>query len=169
MKSNRLLRWVFYVIELLTLFIFQSTPDLLPDINGVRPLLLIAAAISIAMFEGNRSGIAIGILAGGLCDFGGSENFGFFAILLTVFCFCLGSMTKELFRSNLLLFSLASVIIVFFTLSLHWFLFYVLRGYDGAAYVYSVHYFPEAIYTLILAPLIFGINKIIAINLSEAN
>ena len=167
MASNRMIRWIFYGIEFILRYMLQTTPGLVPEIAGVRPLLLIPAALSVAMFEGDLGGMAAGIVAGLFLDLSGGEVLGFYAALLAVFGFILGSMTMELFRTNLLLMSLATLVTVPAVLTLQWLVFYLLPGYAGGAYVYRMHYLPEMIYTVVLAPLVYALNRMIALRLSE--
>ena len=48
---NRLIRYLAYTLELLVLFMLQETPGLLPTIFGSRPLLVLPAVLTIALFE----------------------------------------------------------------------------------------------------------------------
>ena len=168
MLPNRIFRWIFYLIEFLVLFILQTVPGIIPAIGGVQPLLLLSAALSVALFEGNVGGMTAGIAAGLLIDFGYGEILGVHAIFLAIFGFLLGSMTMELFRTNLLILMLAGLVVVPAVLTLQWLLFYVWQGYNGAGYVYYTHYIPEMFYTYLLLPLLYGLNRIIALRLSEA-
>ena len=58
---NRLIRYLAYTLELLVLFMVQETPGLLPAVAGVRPVLLLPAAVAIAMFEEEVPALAFGI------------------------------------------------------------------------------------------------------------
>ena len=74
-------RYVVYAILFLTLYVLQNTPSLF-SVYGVKPILLIPAAVVFAMYEGEFVGGVFGALAGMLCDLGGFFLFGFDAILL---------------------------------------------------------------------------------------
>ena len=56
MDRYKIIRYFAYTIEILILYMVQETPGLLPEIGGARPVLLIPAAISIAMFESELAG-----------------------------------------------------------------------------------------------------------------
>ena len=75
MDRYKIIRYFAYTIEILILYMVQETPGLLPEIGGARPVLLIPAAISIAMFESELAGIAFGLLCGLFLDIG--MRFGF--------------------------------------------------------------------------------------------
>jgi cell shape-determining protein MreD len=65
--------------------VLQSTPGFL-SVFGIKPNLLIGSAICLAMFEGEFVGGLYGALAGMLLDLGSSRIFGFYSILLFIFC-----------------------------------------------------------------------------------
>ena len=50
-KRYKFFRYLAYAIEILLVFIFQTTPQLLPEIGGSKPVLLIPVALTIAFFE----------------------------------------------------------------------------------------------------------------------
>ena len=113
MSRNNFLRWMTYVIELVLLYLIQSTPGLIPEIFGARPVLLIPAAIMIAMFEGDTGGMVIGILSGLLIDLSGGSVLGVHAILLGVLCYFIGLSTMDLIKTNFftaLLFGAVSIL-----------------------------------------------------------
>ena len=50
----KVIRCVAYTIEIILLFILQELPYLMPSLLGVRPLLLIAAPMTIAILENEK-------------------------------------------------------------------------------------------------------------------
>src|SRR5699024_4789730 len=70
-----------YGMLLLVLYTLQTTPGLFV-IAGIKPNLVIPAALTIAMLEGEFLGGIYGAFAGLLCDLNGPALFGFYAILL---------------------------------------------------------------------------------------
>ena len=102
MSGNRIVRIVIYAIELLLLYVLQTTRGLVPEFSGTRPLMLVCAAMMIALFEGDVTGLIFGIAAGLLIDMGGADVLGFHALLLGLLGYAVGTMTMELFKTNLL-------------------------------------------------------------------
>ena len=45
---KRWMRWALYAVQLLLLFVLQETPGLLPPVMGAKPMLILAAALTIA-------------------------------------------------------------------------------------------------------------------------
>ena len=50
----KIIRCVAYTIEIIILFVLQEIPYLMPSLLGVRPLLLIAAPMTIAILENEK-------------------------------------------------------------------------------------------------------------------
>ena len=48
MSRNNFLRWMIYVIELVLLYLIQSTPGLIPEIFGARPVPVSYTHLAIA-------------------------------------------------------------------------------------------------------------------------
>ena len=161
-----MVRLVIYSIELLLLYVLQST-SFLPMYDGVRPLVLVCAAMTIALFEGDITGLIFGIAAGLLIDMGGADVLGFHALVLGVCGYVLGAMTMELFKTNLLVAMLAMLPVVALVCGLEWVFCYWLQGYSGAVYVLQVHYLPKAIYTYAVVPIAYVVNRFFAMRLSE--
>lgn len=156
------------MVELLVIYVLQMTPGLVPEIGGGRPVLLIPAALTIAMFEGDIGGMVAGIVAGLLIDMGGTDLLGFHGVLLAVLCFAVGALTMKTFRTNLLVSLLAAFAAIPLVLALQWLFFFVLPGYDGAVYVFVSSILPKMLYTFAVTPIFYGFNRVVALRLSEA-
>ena len=150
MSVRRVFRWILYFLELIAVYVLQTTPGIIPAVSGARPVLLIPAALTIAMFEGDIGGMTVGIAAGLLIDMGGSDILGFHAIVLAILCFVLGSMTMQIFRTNLLVALLASFVAVPVVIVLQWVFFYILPGYGDLQYVFLGSLLPKMVYTFAL-------------------
>ena len=167
MVAKRMIRLIIYAIEILAMYVLQST-SFMPEIGGARPLLLVCAAMTIAVFEGDVSGMAAGIGAGLLMDMGGTDVLGIYALILGVLGYALGAMTMELFRANLLVVLSTMAVIVPLVCVLEWLIFFVVPGYEGAAYVMQTHCVPKMLYTFAITPLFYWVNRFFALRLSEA-
>ncbi len=168
MPTRRIFRWILYFLELVVFYVLQTTPGIIPAVYGARPVLLIPIALTIAMFEGDVGGMVVGIAAGLLIDMGGSDLLGFHAILLAVLCFVIGSMTMQIFRTNLLVALLSSLVAVPLVIVLQWVFFYIVPGYGDVQYVFMTSILPKMIYTFAVTPLFYLFNRVIALRLSDA-
>ena len=90
------------------------------------------------------------------------------AILLAILCFVLGSMTMQIFRTNLLVALLAALVVIPLVTVLQWVFFYILPGYGDLRYVFMSSILPKMIYTFAVTPLFYLFNRVIALRLSEA-
>lgn len=160
-------RYFAYSLELLLLFILQTTPRLLPELFGSKPLLLLPAAITISLLESEIPAMFFGLAAGLLLDFGYSDNIGFFTITLTLSCFFIGLI----FRDYLVIsFFNATVFIFMFCTSLlilHFMFSYVFAGKADVFYYFSHHYISRIIYTFVCGLLLYFLNKFLYKNLRD--
>ncbi|MGN1051363.1 MAG: rod shape-determining protein MreD, partial [Acutalibacteraceae bacterium] len=85
-KGRSVIRYIAYIIEILVLYIINGTPNLIPEFFGGKPVLLVAVAITIAIFESEISAMVLGLLCGILLDFGISDTLGFYSVILPVIC-----------------------------------------------------------------------------------
>lgn len=143
-----------YLAALLVLYVLQTTPRLL-SVFGVAPVLIIPAAVSIAMFEGELVGGVYGAFAGLLNDMGGGILFGFGGFVLTFFCALAGLAVAHLMHCNVwnaILYVLVSSLAL---LSLEFFFGYWIWGHEGVSVIYLRHTLPIIAYTTLTSPLVF--------------
>ena len=121
----KIIRCVAYTIEIIILFVLQEIPYLIPSLLGVRPLLLIAAPMTIAILENEKMGLGFGIFAGLLMDMGYGPVVGFYAIMLGLLGFLIGLLAVNLVKTNVLTSLLCTAVAVFTVISLHFVFFYL--------------------------------------------
>ena len=163
----KFIRCVAYTIEIFLLFLLQETPYLMPGLMGVRPLLLIAAPMTIALLENEKMGLGFGIFAGLLMDMGYGQVLGFYGILLGVLGFLIGLLAVNLVKTNVLTALLCTALAIFIALSLQFVFFYLLQGYDMASYVYRRYYLPIMLYSFLPTPILYYFNKAFAVGVRE--
>ncbi|WP_099206024.1 rod shape-determining protein MreD [Scatolibacter rhodanostii] len=159
---KRWIRFVAYSLEIILLYALQDSPWLFPPIFGVRPILMIPAAVTIAMVEKETPAMSFGIFTGLLMDFSASAGLGFFASVLAVLCFVISRMSSTILRVNMMSAVVSGLWATVVAVFLGWLFRYVLKGYSSAGYVALHNYLPVCFYTLLLLPLIFYINRGIA-------
>ena len=153
----KVIRCVAYTIEIILLFILQELPYLMPSLLGVRPLLLIAAPMTIAILENEKIGL----------DMGYGSVIGFHAIALGVLGFFIGLLAVNLVKTNVLTSLLCTAAAVFAVISLHFVFFYLLRGYDMASYAYQKYYLPMMLYSFLPTPILYYFNKAFVVGVRE--
>lgn len=155
---NRVIRYLAYTLELLVLFMLQETPNLLPHIYGVRPVLLLPAVVAIALFEEEIPAMAFGILGGLFCDFGLACALGFHGVLLAVLCFFISLQSKTVMQVNLITAILTGIWSIALVVAAQWFFLYYFT-YSMPQYAFTHHYVPKYFYTMLFVPLLYLLNR----------
>ena len=149
------LRWFAYALVLLLISLLQASPRMLPTVGGAHPLPLISAVVCFAMFEGPLTGAGIGIGAGCLWALYTERLFGFDALLLMIVgCTC-GLLVQLLIRNNWMSALLLNAATIAAYTLIDWLVRYVLFAQDGAFHALWYILLPNALYTLILSPLVY--------------
>ena len=157
MRSTRIaygVKYLLYVVIFLILFALQTTPRLF-EIMGVKPVLLIPAALALAVVEGEGVGAAFGAVAGLYCDLASGALFGFFAILSVILCVCAALLTANLVQKNFKTLLLIGISALLITQSLYFYFYYALWGYENSSLIFWSDIFPCAIYSGVLTVIFF--------------
>lgn len=159
MDINRIIRYIAYSLELLVFFMLQQTPGLFPMIYGIKPVLLIPAAVAIALFEEETPALLFGVAAGLLADFGFGGSLGASALVLGLACYIISRLIKTVLQVRFITSMLTAVCAVGVLVLLTWLVRYVLPGYEYPGYALMHRFLPIYLYTLLLFPLIFLLNR----------
>lgn len=151
-------RHVAYGTVFLLLYVLQNTPSLF-SVCGIKPILLIPAAVVFAMYEGEFVGGVFGALAGMLCDLGGFFLFGFDAILTLIFAVASGLLIIYLLRRNLRNAFLLVFVSMLIRCCLTYFFMYHIWQYEDAASIFLDRTIWVILYSTILTPVYFGLWK----------
>ena len=166
-KTKRdIFRYIAYTLEFFLLYVLENTPFLMPEFLSARPILLIPAAVSIAMYESETASMIIGLLCGLLIDFAGGGVLGFHALILCVFGFITARICETYIQTNFITGMIVCSLATIFSFVLHFIFAYVLLGYSYIGYVFLRHYLPMILYTLIFVPVLFILNKKLAITIN---
>ena len=148
-RKYTFLKFFAYVIEIIIFYILEGVPNLFPEVLQGKPLFLLPIALSIGFFEKEIPAMVYGIVCGSLIDFGVTSHFGFYTFSLAILCFFIGYIVENFFIAVPVLISLNFV----FT--------YIVLGYSDYITYYVNHIVPIMIYTFIVSPIFYGINKVI--------
>lgn len=164
--TGRTLKYMVYGAELFLIYILEFTPGLLPQVFGEAPMLLTVCAVSIALFEGDVTGMWFGLAAGLLLDVGSTAPFGFYALIHMALCFGCGRLVMFLLRNN----AVTSLILSFAAVSLaaaaQW-IFLSGAGMDLTLFFIVRILLPRAIYSTALMPLFYYFNRAITTRLYD--
>lgn len=160
-KFSSFLKYLSYIIEIILVYILFSVPNLIPEIYGGKPSLLIVIALSIAVFEREIPSMIFGLGCGVLIDFGYSNAAGTFTVLLTVVCFFLGYAANNIAVFNLFSTLFTSALVVAGLFSLHFLFTYVMKDYGGAESYFIHHYISRMVQTFLFTPVFYYLNRFI--------
>ncbi len=152
-KHNYLVK-AFYIVLILLCSLLQNTA-LFPTIFGAHAWLLVAAVVSISMFERDYKSSLYGLFAGALWDVYSAWGDGFHAISLFLIANVICWLMNNLMRNNLVTSLLLGGVSVFLYSLMHWLIFVVLRGTGGAGFELVKYYLPTFAYTLALVPVFY--------------
>ncbi len=147
-------KYTVYVLFILICYILQETPVLF-SIFGVKPLLVVPAAVCIAVLEGEFAGGLLGAFAGILCDMGGITIFGLNGILMLVMCAACGLIIIFLLRQNMLSAVLLCTAVIFLRGSLEYLVCLAMWGFANVGEYYLRHTLPCIVYSAAVSPLLF--------------
>lgn len=147
-------KYLAYSLLFLLLYVLQSTPGLF-GVLGVRPVLLIPAAVTLAMYEGGFTGGLFGALAGMLCDLGAFSFYGLYSLLLLCCSAAAGLLVVYLMRRTLRVAMLLTGASALLCGLLRFYFDYVLWGYTGISDIFWEQCVPMTIYTAAVSPLFF--------------
>lgn len=161
------IKWLAYILELLIIFTVQNAPGLLPSFLGVKPLLLVIFAVSIAMFEGDVVGLWFGIIAGFLMDLSASTVFGFYTLFVMIICYICGTLVIYLMRNNLVSSLVLGALAVLALGLVQWLFQFAIWGDSGTWYFLYGVLLPRVIYSAAIMPLAFYFNRALASHLAS--
>lgn len=155
----KIFRYIAYTAEILLFYILCGIPNFLPEIIGVKPMLLLPVAFTIAVFENEIPAMFFGLVCGALCDVGSYDKIGFYAVSLTILCFAFGYCARNFFVTNFANAMAIGVSAITILLCLYFLFFCADVRYAGAHFL--KHYLVRIIYTLLFLPLFFWLNKLL--------
>lgn len=150
----KVFKFIAYGIIAIVLCVLQNTPGLFV-LWGIKPMLVVAFAVCVTLFEKETAGGLVGMFCGLLCDFFSSYTFGFYALALFVCCVLVGLLTQGYMRPvifNAVLFTMLAITLIqwagfFFTIFI-W-------DEPGAMDYLWTRIMPMCFYTAATAPLFY--------------
>ena len=157
LSGKNILSWLLYGGLAVLVALMQNAPRVFPVIQYARPAPLILLVVCIAFFEGPRIGAVFGVIAGLLWDLYTFHLFGLHALIFLIIAVAVGLLVQWLLRANFLSGMLLCVGGVLVHVLLEWLLCYVLF-LDSESISALVHiYLPNALYTVVLSPVVYGV------------
>lgn len=160
-KTNSFFRYLAYVIELILTFVISTTPRLLPELFGAKPVLLICVALTVAVFEREIPAMIFGLAAGLLADLSFTNSIGLFTITLTVICFIVGYAANNLIVAKFMNFLLYAAVAVGLIFMLYFLVRFVIPGVDDMWGYFKSHLISRMLQTYICSIPFYFLNRFI--------
>ena len=155
------MRFALYAVELLLLFSLQEIPGLLPKLMGAKPLLVLAAVLTLSMREEPVPAMGFGIFAGLLTDLGMGCPMGWHALVYGVLCFFLCMLCGTRMQIHLYTSVLMGLLCTALAVLLDWLVLYMIPGFSLPGYALVNAYLPLFFYTVLTIPLCYGLQVLI--------
>lgn len=166
-RRHRFLRYFAYSLEIIILYVLTGTPGLMPEIFGSKPCLMLAAALSIAVFESETVAMSFGFVCGALTDIGYTGKIGFYTVVLTLLCFAIGYCARNFFVTNLLNASIIGVVSITVLLIVHFWINISLAEVEHAGMHFLMHYLSRIIYTSVFFVPLYFLSKLLCTTMKE--
>ena len=134
-------RLIIYILEIILFFIIHDIEFIVIAYYNAKPIVTISIAISIAIYERNGINIILGAICGLLVDISIGNIMGINALILCIICFII------------------YIIYTAFSVTFMLYITFVLSPYELNFYNFKSLYIPNIIYTIIVSPLFYIINK----------
>lgn len=165
----KIFRYFAYTLEIIVFFIIERTPRLVPEIFGEKAIIIVPILFMIALFEGEKAGIFFGVFIGLLIEANVSYNFGFFMIVLGILGYVVGLISKDVINVNFPTAMMVSSmgLLVFFIFS--FFYYSSLESFQDAFYIFWRHYLLKIAFSNLTLPLVYYLNRPLAVILNDDN
>lgn len=146
-SRHPILRGLYFALEILLLWLLQSTPRLLPELFGAKPVLLLALALSVSVCVAPAPAVIWGAVCGAAADFASGGTIGYFAVTVALVCFAQASVLGTYFNRNWFTSAVLSFGSVAAVLGLHFVLQWLFGGVPDGGVLFLRHYVPRMAYT----------------------
>ncbi len=145
-KSIAVRRCLFLLVAVVSALV-QNTPGFSLSVGNLSPMLLIPFVVCVAMYERSLTGLAFGVLAGTLWDFGSTGADGMYTLMLATIGFGAGIIITFYVRNRLFSAFVLSLISSTAVSVAYWMLFVLRKGFDGTWAILLTRFLPVALYT----------------------
>ena len=156
-KLRIFLRWFLYALTLVLLYSLMCSGTF----GTWQPFLIISFAIGVAIHEHEFSSSIFGIFCGFMLDIALDTLFGFFAVLMMPFCFLVSLFARNLIRVNFINHLISTAITTLFSFSMYYLFNYVIWDVSNREIVITSVLLPSFIATVLTAPLMYFLSRII--------
>lgn len=157
MKIRIFMRWFFYALTLILLYSLMSCGAF----KTWQPYFIISFAIGVSIHEHEFSSSIFGIFCGFMLDIAMDTLFGFFAVLMMLFCFLMSLFARNLIKVNFVNHLISTTAATLLSFSMFYLFNYVIWNVSNREIVVLGVLLPSFIATVVTAPLMYFLSKLI--------
>lgn len=150
MRNLGFFRYFSYSLLVILLYILQATPNLMPELFGSKPLLLLPLALAISSVEKEVPSLVFGAVCGGLTDIAAGGGIGYFAIVLTLLCYFESNVFGTYFVPNIISATVYSAGATVLSIGVYFLIFKVFTGVPDWHILFVNHYISRIVYTFVM-------------------
>lgn len=154
-RKQKTIKYLCFCLIILLADLLQNTAGLFPQIFGARCFLLLPVAVILAMSEDVFGGTLLGLFAGLLWDLSAAVHLGFNCIYIALICFLSSALVTYIARNTFITNMISSAVTIILYCIIYWLCFIIIKGVDGGEMTLFSFYFPCAVYTGVLSPVIW--------------
>ena len=152
------IRYLLYAFECFAAFLLQSLPFPALELFGARAALVLSAAFSIAFFESQVTSVIFAAMCGVLTDISYCGSIGFFSVIMPAACYSVSLLFENFFKRNLFTVTAAAFAGIAAVMFIHFFVFYLMRGYPDGWQFFAKRYIMRILCTLLAVPVFYGMD-----------
>lgn len=161
-------KWFVYYLLLVLFYALQTTP-LFMQILGIKPVLIVALAICVSVFEDIIPASVFSIFTGLLWDISSDKIFGFNALILLVTSVIITLLTIYYIRQRLAMTLVFCGVFMIIQSLLDYLFYYIAWGHGSFTEIYLLKLLPTIIYTLAVTVPIYFLVKSLSGRLAVSN
>ena len=125
------------------------------QIGSARCFLLLPVTLLLVMGERELPAALLGLFAGCVWDLHAAKSAGFNALFFMLLCFGVSAVMERYIRSTFVTHMLFALPAPFLYGLLYWLCFILIKGVDGGTNTLFTFYLPCALYTAVVAPILW--------------
>lgn len=154
-------RFIIHLILIILVYFLSQTPNLIPEMYGIKPNLLLLLALNISLFEEQNYALGMGIICGVFMDMGFGEYFGFYTTIISAGCLFISILKEKVYKINLIKAYIFTVCFVSFSWIMTFCLMLVLNNINQMVYILILKFFISILYSTALEFIFYFLTKLI--------
>ena len=150
MKNLGFFKYIAYSLLVILLYVLQATPNLMPELFGSKPLLLVPLALAIASVEETVPSLVFGAVCGGFTDMAAGGGIGFFAIALTLICWLEAYVFDTYLVPNIVSGFVYSALATAVVIGIYFLMFKAFSAIPDPLVLFVNHYISRIVYTIVM-------------------